>query len=106
MPARTPDLDEELQRFEERLPDAAARALNWLRRPSSRWVRIPTGGLLIVAGVFGFLPLLGFWMVPLGLVLLAQEIPFLRRGAARLLAWINRRWPAHTPRTSRGADRQ
>jgi hypothetical protein len=31
-------------------------------------------------------------MLPLGLVLIAQDIPFLRRPMARMIAWINDRW--------------
>jgi hypothetical protein len=47
-------------------------------------VRTLVGLLLIVGGGFGFLPILGFWMLPLGLVLVALDIPPIRR---RLLAW-------------------
>lgn len=41
-----------------------------------RWV---IGGLLIVGGLFGFLPVLGFWMIPVGLVIMATDLPPLRR---------------------------
>jgi len=37
------------------------------------------------------LPVLGFWMVPLGLALLAVDVPFLRGPLGRLLACINRK---------------
>jgi hypothetical protein len=50
--------------------------------------------LLTAGGVVGFLPILGFWMIPLGLILVAQDIPFLRPPLARLFAWIDRQWPA------------
>lgn len=36
------------------------------------------GILLILAGMLGFLPVLGFWMIPLGVALLATDIPALR----------------------------
>ena len=36
------------------------------------------GVLLIVSGLLGFLPLLGFWMIPLGLALLATDVPPLK----------------------------
>ena len=29
----------------------------------------------MVGGVFGFLPILGFWMFPLGLALIALDLP-------------------------------
>jgi fatty acid desaturase len=89
-----PDLDEELRKFERRLPNGFARFVRWLRQPSSRWVRIPAALLLVLGGAVGFLPILGFWMVPLGLVLVAVDIPFLRPPMARLLAWIEKKWPA------------
>lgn len=81
-----------LDRFERRLPRWIGTPLRWLRAPSSRWVRIPVGVLLIVAGVFSFLPLLGLWMLPLGLLLLAQDLPFLRRPTRWMLILLERRW--------------
>jgi hypothetical protein len=59
----------------------------------SRWARLPAGVMLIGGGVLGALPLLGFWMLPLGLVLLAEDAPPLRRRRDLLLSWIERRWP-------------
>jgi hypothetical protein len=41
----------------------------------------------MIGGVAGFLPVLGFWMIPVGLALIALDIPPLRR---RLLAWVRR----------------
>lgn len=37
-------------------------------------LRIILGLLLIVGGVFGFLPVLGFWMVPLGIAVAALDL--------------------------------
>jgi hypothetical protein len=85
-------LDRWFHRIENALPNFGARSLRWLREPSSRWVRVPAGLLLIIAGLFGFLPVLGFWMVPLGILLLVQDIPFLRRPTDRTLAWLERGW--------------
>jgi hypothetical protein len=39
--------------------------------------RIPLAILLIFGGIFSLLPVLGLWMLPLGLVLFAQDLPFL-----------------------------
>ena len=41
--------------------------------------------LLMVGGVFGFLPVLGFWMLPLGLAFIALDIPFT---AHRIDSWM------------------
>lgn len=48
-------------------------------------IRSFVGLLLMVGGVFGFLPVLGFWMFPLGLAFIALDIPFT---AHRIDAWM------------------
>ena len=68
-------------------------AIKWLRRPSSRWARIPAGVLFMIGGVFSILPVLGLWMLPLGFVLLSEDIPALRRTLDGCLGWIERRRP-------------
>lgn len=95
------DLDRVFDRFEKRLPDGAARLIRRVRQPSFRWFRIPAAIILIAAGFVGFLPILGFWMIPLGLLLIAQDVPFLRRPMARMLTWLEARWEAW-----RGSRRQ
>lgn len=85
-------LDRQFERLEKELPGSASGFLRWLRAPSSRLVRIPVGILLIIGGIFSFLPILGVWMVPLGALLLAQDVPFLKRPVARALVWLGRRW--------------
>jgi len=80
--------------FETRLSPRAAKFIGWLRQPSSRWVRIPVAILLIVGGIFSILPVLGLWMLPLGLVLFAQDVPMLQKPIARMLGWIKRKWVA------------
>jgi len=43
-------------------------------------LRLVVGLLLMVGGVFGFLPILGFWMIPLGIAIAALDVkPLLRR---------------------------
>jgi hypothetical protein len=49
---------------------------------------------LVIGGIFGVLPLLGFWMVPLGLLLMVQDIPLLQPPLARLFAYVRKKWPA------------
>lgn len=75
------------------LPRRLQRAVKWLLRPSSRWARIPAGLLFCLGGVFAILPILGLWMLPLGLVLLAEDVPLLRRMTDRALAWLEHRRP-------------
>jgi hypothetical protein len=64
----------------------------WLRKPSSRLVRIPLAILLIAGGIFSFLPVLGLWMLPLGLLLFAQDVPMLQKPMVQMLGWIERKW--------------
>jgi hypothetical protein len=69
------------------------------RLPRSRLARTLLGFLLIVLGVLGFLPVLGFWMIPLGVVVLSVDSHWARRLRRRSeVAW--RRW------RTRAADRR
>jgi hypothetical protein len=76
-----------------RLPRRLQRGVAWLRQPSRRWVRIPAGVVLIVGSVFSILPILGLWMLPLGIVILSEDVPPLRRLTDRVLGWVERRKP-------------
>lgn len=59
--------------------------------PASRGGRIATGSALMVGGVLGFLPILGFWMLPLGLMVLSHDIAPVRRRRRKLILWWARR---------------
>ena len=69
--------------------------LGWVRKPSSRILRIPLGILLILGGVFSFLPILGVWMLPLGLLLLALDLPILQGPMNSLILRGQRWWAKH-----------
>lgn len=58
-----------------------------LKLPESRWLRTLIGVLLVFGGLLGFLPVLGFWMVPLGLLVLSHDSHFVRRQRRRLAVW-------------------
>ncbi len=90
--AREPKLDDFFDRFERRLPDRLGRFLRFVRQPSGIWIRIPIAIVFIAGGLVGFLPVVGFWMVPLGLLLIAEDIPFLQRPLVKMLEWIEARW--------------
>lgn len=63
-----------------------------LRLPGSRILRVCIGLALILGGCLGFLPVLGFWMVPLGLLVLSIDFAIARRWRRRLeIWWGNRR---------------
>lgn len=86
------EIDRHFAWFETRLPRGPARFVSWLRKPSSRLVRFPLGVLLILGGIFSILPLLGLWMLPLGLILIAQDVPPLEKPVAQFLGWLERKW--------------
>jgi len=83
------ELIREIDRLEGHLPGWAVRLLQATLAPGAVWIRVPIALALVASGFVGFLPVLGFWMLPLGLALLAVDVPFLRRPMARLLAFIN-----------------
>ena len=85
--------DPRLDALVQRLPPRIAGTVDYLLQPSSRWVRIPAGMLLVVGGVLSFLPVLGIWMLPLGLALLAEDVPALRASRSKVFDWIERRKP-------------
>lgn len=87
-------LDRKIGQFADRLPTCAGNFVRWLTGPSSRVARIPLALLLIAAGFVGFLPVLGFWMIPLGLLLLAQDVPFIQRPILHFVTWAERKWRA------------
>lgn len=82
-------------RIERHIPGLAAGWLARVRRPEARWVRIPLGIVLVFGGIFSFLPVLGIWMLPLGLLLLAVDLIFLQgpvnmailRGSRKWVSW-------------------
>jgi hypothetical protein len=74
--------------------------LSWVRRPSSRLLRIPLGILLILGGIFSFLPVLGVWMLPLGLILLAIDFPPLQ-GPVACAVLKGERWLIRRQRRKR-----
>lgn len=82
----------------ERLVPGAKSPLEALRSNRWRLVRLPLAVLFIFGGLVSFLPVLGIWMLPLGLLLLAVDLPFLRgpisafliRGRRLLRRWRRR----------------
>jgi len=80
--------------LENEVPARLSRALRWLRDPNSRWIRIPVGALLILSSALWFLPVFGIEFLPLGLLLIAQDVPFLRKPVGFAVIWLVQRWVA------------
>ena len=47
-------------------------------------LRILLGILLLICGMLGFLPVIGYWMIPLGLLVLSVDVPAVRRWRRRV----------------------
>jgi hypothetical protein len=100
MPAReqpasppTPaDWDARIERGLKHAPDWLRSAVHWLRAPSRFWVRLIAGILLIVGGILAILPIFGLWMLPLGLALIADDVPWLQVWLERAARWCERMW--------------
>ena len=86
------DLRLAFKRLEQEMPNWMGRVMRWLRHPASRLIRVPAGLLLILGGLLAFLPVLGIWMLPLGLLLIAYDVPMLRKPMSRFTHWSAERW--------------
>lgn len=68
-----------------------------LKVPGSPTARRLLGAGLVIGGILGFLPILGFWMVPLGLLILSVDSSIIRRWRRRIEvkhgAWLKKRYP-------------
>ena len=77
------------------VPPASKRRLSFgsfsVPVPESRPLRIGLGILLCLGGLLWFLPVLGLWMIPLGLLVLSIDIAPVRRFRRRVEIWWGRR---------------
>jgi hypothetical protein len=89
---RQDELDAAFESLGREAPDCVGRAILWLRKPAARWLRWPIAILLIAGGLMWFLPVVSIEMLPLGVMLVAQDVPLLRRPAGLLALWFLDRW--------------
>jgi len=85
-------LDEAFDQLEAELPQRAARAVHWTRGPRARWVRLPLGILAICFAVFWFMPIIGLEWLPIGLLLIALDVPFMQRPVGLFILWLLEKW--------------
>jgi hypothetical protein len=86
------ELDRYLAAIGAYLPVWLCRSVIWLRKPSRIIVRVAVALLLIAGGFLSFLPVLGVWMLPLGLIIISQDLPFLQRPLLRTFQWAEEKW--------------
>ena len=73
--------------------------------PKSQIARMTVGVLLVIGGILGFLPILGFWMIPLGLLVLSHDLPSVRRWRRKItLKWNGRGKKLEQTRQNRQDD--
>jgi hypothetical protein len=88
----TTELNKYFEMINRRLPKRMSASIEWLRKPSSFSARLTAALLLILGGFFSFLPILGVWMLPLGLMLIAQDLPFLQKPLVKTFKWVEAKW--------------
>ena len=84
--------EQRVERLLEKAPGRLRSAVAWLRHPGRRTVRIGAAILLILGGIFSILPVLGLWMLPLGLALLSDDVPGLKPHLETAALWTERTW--------------
>jgi hypothetical protein len=52
--------------------------------------RLTLGILLLLGGILGALPILGFWMIPLGLLVLSVDFRWARKGYLSIISWLRK----------------
>lgn len=60
-------------------------------RSMSSAVRVTVGVLLLIGGLLGALPVLGFWMIPLGLLVLSIDFQWARKGYLGIILWLRKK---------------
>ena len=84
--------DARIERLLARLPARIGARIAWLHRPERRLLRLVIGFLLILGGIFSILPVLGIWMLPLGLALIAEDWPGIKPYLESAARWCERIW--------------
>lgn len=78
--------------LETETPAWLTKTLQWLRRPTVKWLRIGLAFFFIACSFFWFMPVVGIEFLPIGLLLLAIDVPFLRRPVGRAVLWLIAKW--------------
>ena len=89
------------------------RKINFLGRripvPRNIVMRVGLGIALIFGGLLGFLPVVGYWMLPVGLLILSIDFPPVRRFQRRMTVHFGHlvlvRWPRLAARIGMGSRR-
>lgn len=92
MSTKAEDWDSRVEGWVAKLPERPRAMLAWLRAPSRWWLRSIAALLFILGGVLSILPILGLWMLPVGLALLSQDVPVIKAPLEHAACRIERAW--------------
>jgi hypothetical protein len=91
-PEAKQDLDRAFAALERQVSERVARVIRWVRDPNKRRIRLAIGAFCIVLSFFWWLPVIGIELLPIGLLLIAIDVPFLRRPVGLSLLWMVGKW--------------
>jgi hypothetical protein len=92
MAATSAEWDNRIGHLIAKLPSWSGIALYWMLAPSRHWIRIPAALDFLLCGAFAPIPLIGVWMLPIGLVLLGEDVPWLKAPMERTAQCAERIW--------------
>jgi hypothetical protein len=75
-----------LAEIKKRTLRIVARVRHWTRHHVPFGLRLPLGLIIIALGFLGFLPVLGFWMIPVGIAVAALDVAPMWRWARATLS--------------------
>lgn len=58
--------------------------------PKTKAMRLLLGGSFILMGIVGFLPIVGYWQIPVGIMILSIDLPLMRRFRRKFVTWWSR----------------
>ena len=79
-------------RLKREIARTSYRILKWGNDHVPTGLRSLCGLGLMVGGIFGFLPILGFWMFPLGVALVLLDIPFTKDKILKKIEGLSEQW--------------
>ena len=79
-------------RLKREIARTSYRVLKWGNERVPPGIRSLCGFGLMIGGIFGFLPILGFWMFPLGIALVLLDIPFTKDKILKKIEGLSEQW--------------
>ena len=84
--------DSRKSRLKREVAKTSYRILKWGNDRVPPGLRSLCGIGLMIGGIFGFLPILGFWMFPLGVALVLLDIPFTKHKILKKIEGLSEKW--------------